>query len=184
MNAWSEAGRVVADVCRYPRLPLFPDGQGEEGMKGLSAKLTRWTLDLASGTLKEEALDDAASEFPRLDERRTGLSYRHGYAAGAAPGGEERAGFDAILHYDLAKGTRRMHQVGREDAVGEPIFVPRTPDAAEGDGFLLSVVYRGAEHTSELLILDAQHVEGAPLARVRLPHRVPFGFHGNWAQGV
>jgi carotenoid cleavage dioxygenase len=68
--------------------------------------------------------------------------------------------------------------------VGEPLFVPRAPDAPEGDGFLLALVHRGTERRSDLLILDAQHVEGAPLARVRLPHRVPFGFHGNWAPGV
>ena len=96
----------------------------------------------------------------------------------------QRAGFDSVVHYDLAKGTRRAHRVGPQDGVGEPVFVPRTPDAAEGDGFLLALVYRGAEQRSELLILDAQDVEAAPLARVRLPHRVPFGFHGNWAQGV
>ena len=49
MNAWSDGERVVADVCRYARVPLFDDGKREEGMQDLSAKLTRWTLDLASG---------------------------------------------------------------------------------------------------------------------------------------
>jgi len=184
MNAWSEGGRVVADVCRYAQLPLFDEGTRAEGMQDLTAKLTRWTLDLASGTVKEEALDDAASEFPRLDERRTGLRYRHGYAAGAAPGAGERAGFDAIFHYDLDTGTRRMHRVAASDAVGEPVFVPRAPDAAEGDGFLVALAYRGEERRSDLLILDAKDVEGKPLATVQLPHRIPFGFHGNWAQGV
>ncbi|MGH7896969.1 MAG: carotenoid oxygenase family protein, partial [Candidatus Binatia bacterium] len=29
-------------------------------------------------------------------------------------------------------------------------------------------------------ILDARDFTGEPLARVRLPHRVPYGFHGNW----
>ena len=184
MNAWSDGGRVVADVCRYARLPLFDDGKREEGMQDLSAKLTRWTLDLASGTVKEEALDDAASEFPRLDERRSGLRYRHGYAAGASPGGGERAGFDAIFHYDLDTGTRRMHRVPEGDALGEAVFVPRAADAPEGDGFLIALAYRGAERRSDLLILDARNVEDAPLATVQLPHRIPFGFHGNWAPGV
>jgi carotenoid cleavage dioxygenase-like enzyme len=184
MNAWSDGGRVVADVCRYARLPLFDDGKREEGMQDLSARLTRWTLDLASGTVKEEALDDAASEFPRLDERRSGLRYRHGYAAGASPGGGERAGFDAIFHYDLDTGTRRMHRVPEGDALGEAVFVPRAADAPEGDGFLIALAYRGAERRSDLLILDARNVEDAPLATVQLPHRIPFGFHGNWAAGV
>ena len=35
-----------------------------------------------------------------------------------------------------------------------------------------------------MLILDAQNVERAPLATIRLPHRLPLGFHGNWADGV
>jgi carotenoid cleavage dioxygenase len=153
-------------------------------MQQLHARLTRWTLDLASGTVKEEALDDAASEFPRLDERRAGLRYRHGYAAGASGPEGERAGFDAIVHWDLERGTRKAHVVPAEDAVGEPLFVPRSPDAEEGDGWLLALVYRGAERRSDLLILDARDVAGAPVATVRLPHRVPFGFHGNWAPGV
>jgi carotenoid cleavage dioxygenase-like enzyme len=182
LNAYDDGQRVVADVCRYARLPLFDDG--EQGMQDLSARLTRWTLDLTGGTVKQEELDDVPSEFPRLDERRTGLRYRHGYAAGAPEPGAERAGFDAILHWDLERGTRRAHRVGPRDAVGEPVFVPRAADAAEGDGFLLATVFRGEEQRSDLLILDAQNVEGAPLAAVRLPHRIPFGFHGNWAPGV
>jgi carotenoid cleavage dioxygenase len=70
------------------------------------------------------------------------------------------------------------------DVAGEPIFVPRAPGAEEGDGWLLSVVYRGAERRSDLLVLDARNVERAPIATVQLSHRVPFGFHGNWAPGV
>jgi carotenoid cleavage dioxygenase len=67
--------------------------------------------------------------------------------------------------------------------VGEPIFVPRRATAEEGDGFLLVVVYRGEEKRSDLLVLDARNVDRAPLATVMLSHRVPFGFHGNWAAG-
>jgi carotenoid cleavage dioxygenase len=66
----------------------------------------------------------------------------------------------------------------------EPIFVPRSPGAREGEGFLLTVVYRHDENRSDLLILDAENVEDKPLATVKLPHRVPYGFHGNWGQGI
>jgi carotenoid cleavage dioxygenase len=68
--------------------------------------------------------------------------------------------------------------------VSEPVFVPRSPGSPEGQGFLLSTVYRSAELRSDLVILDAENVEAAPLATVKLPHRVPFGFHGNWGPGI
>ena len=44
----------------------------------------------------------------------------------------------------------------------------------------MSLVYDSRTDRSELLILDALDVTAEPLARVILPQRVPFGFHGNW----
>ena len=32
----------------------------------------------------------------------------------------------------------------------------------------------------ELCILDGQDITGPEVARIHLPQRVPFGFHGNW----
>jgi carotenoid cleavage dioxygenase len=146
------------------------------------ARLVRWTLDLTSGTLKQEALDDRMIEFPRLDERRAGLSYRYGYAAGAGEvdSGVPLLGTNAVLRYDVASFACESHELGANSATGEPVFVPRDESAAEGEGFLLSVVYRAETDRSELLILDAENVSAAPLATVALPHRVPVGFHGNW----
>jgi carotenoid cleavage dioxygenase len=184
MNAYEDGDRIVADVCRYNRVPLFPAGDAAKGQEDLSARLTRWTLDLAGGSVKEERLDDLASEFPRLDERRAGLSYRHGYAGALVPGDETPGGFNSIAHWDLKTGKRNEHRLPAGDATGEPIFVPRKADSAEGDGYLLAVVYRAAEKRSDVLVLDAQNVSDAPIASVQLPHRVPFGFHGNWGQDV
>ena len=36
------------------------------------------------------------------------------------------------------------------------------------------------DDTTDLVILNAQDFEAAPVARVRLPRRVPFGAHGSW----
>ena len=59
----------------------------------------------------------------------------------------------------------------------------RSADAAEGDGWLLSVVYRRGTDTSDLAIFEAQDVAKGPIALAHMPRRVPFGFHGNWRQG-
>ena len=63
---------------------------------------------------------------------------------------------------------------------GEPVFVPRTsdPDAAEDDGFLLAFMHDEDSGLSELLVLDAASPSLQPVASVKLPSRVPYGFHG------
>lgn len=183
LNAHSDGHHIVADVCRYDRVPLF-DGDRAAGLEDLTAHLVRWTIDLTAGAVKEEPLDDLCVEFPRLDERRSGLAYHHGWAAGAAPTKSGERSWSAIVHWDLAHGTRRLHCLPHGDVAGEPIFVPTSPDAHEGEGFLLALAYRAREHRSDLLVLDAQQVDAEPLATVQLPHRIPFGFHGSFVPGV
>ncbi len=87
--------------------------------------------------------------------------------------------FDQVVHYDL-KTTRTVVHLFGQDIPTEPVFVPRSDQ--EGDGYLLVVVYRVAEDRSDVVILDAQHTDEAPLAVIKIPHRIPFGFHGNFVQ--
>ena len=58
--------------------------------------------------------------------------------------------------------------------------MPRSDGAAEGDGWVISVVYRGNVDRSDFLVFDAQNLPAGPIAVAKLPRRVPFGFHGNW----
>ena len=73
--------------------------------------------------------------------------------------------------------------MGKEDAIGEPVFVPSSNEAEEGDGYLIALAYRGIENRSDLLIFSAMDVASGPIATAKLPHRIPYGFHGNWRQG-
>jgi len=43
---------------------------------------------------------------------------------------------------------------------------------------LMGYVYDRAADRSELAILDAQTLQD--VASIKVPHRVPAGFHGNW----
>lgn len=45
---------------------------------------------------------------------------------------------------------------------------------------ILSVVYDAARDGSDLYVLDATDFAGPPVAKVRLPQRVPYGLHGSW----
>jgi carotenoid cleavage dioxygenase-like enzyme len=146
----------------------------------------RWTLDPAAGTdaFKCSPLDDMAGEFPRFDERRAGLRHRFGAFAGYSDNDNTRSMMDTVAWLDLASGDRSVFTLPKGDGVSEPVFVPRNAEAAEGDGWLLATVWRGEERRSDLVILDTDDVARGPVATVQLPHRVPFGFHGNWVDAA
>jgi carotenoid cleavage dioxygenase-like enzyme len=181
MNAWEAGDKIFADVMEYPVAPLFPTVDGSKPQNAF-ARLVRWTFDLASpsNTIGRTPIDDLAGEFPRFDERRAGLGYRHGWFAGITRTGVEDIRFDTIAHLDLQTGRRADYVFPAGDSPGEPVFIPRTADADEGDGWLVAVVYRGADDQSDFVVFDAQDVAAGPIASARVPRRVPFGFHGNW----
>jgi carotenoid cleavage dioxygenase len=173
MNAYDGAdGRVVLDVVRHPRMFATDVLGPNEG----PPTLERWTVDPQGGSVKEERLDDRGQEFPRHDERRVGKPYRYGYTADFGAG----AAWGGLLKHDLRDGKREVHREGRARLFMEPVFVPRTPDAEEDDGWVMAYVYDAATDGSDVVILHAQDFAGGPLATIHLPARVPFGFHGNW----
>jgi carotenoid cleavage dioxygenase len=176
LNAYDTGdGRVVVDVCRYDTMfdtdRLGPFGDG-------TATLDRWIIDPATATVTEERIDDRAHEFPRHDPRVAGRPHRYGYTAGVDPA--TAAVFTATYNIDLATGQVTAHDHGPGRGGAEPVFVPRSGSTDEGDGWLLVAVYDANTDTSELVILDATDLAAAPVARVRLPRRVPHGFHGSW----
>jgi carotenoid cleavage dioxygenase-like enzyme len=172
LNAYEENGTVVVDLVRHPRMFATAFNGPDEG----APMLERWTLDLAGGVVKTEALDDRAQEFPRIDERLTGRPHRYGYAAGLGEGVEHGPAFK----HDLAAGTTAVHEFGAGRVTLEPVFVPRADGAAEDDGWVMSYVYDATTDRSDVVVLDAQDFTGEPVATIHLPVRVPFGFHGSW----
>ncbi|MDE1173544.1 MAG: carotenoid oxygenase family protein [Parvibaculaceae bacterium] len=178
--------RVIADVMKYPRVPLFPNADGSPAGRSLfdeTALLVRWTFDLDDNTssYREEPLSDLGGEFPRLDERFAGLANRRGfYAANRRPPSAANNSFDTLVDIDLATGQRHEWEPGEGRFVMEPVFVPRHEKAAEGNGWLVSLVYDRSRNLSDFVVLDTDDIARGPVARVELPNRVPFGFHGNW----
>jgi carotenoid cleavage dioxygenase len=184
MNAYEEDGQVVLDVSRYERL-LFMDPQAArdpswQGPQG--ARLHRWRLDLKTGTIGSTPLDDLDGEFPRVDERLLGRKHRFGYLAATGPQGNDGGlpEWTAVRKYDLERGTTVTRSFGPGNGAGEPLFVPRRENADEDDGCVLALVYDRARNASDFYILDARDVAGEPIATIRIPHRIPYGFHGNW----
>ena len=84
-------------------------------------------------------------------------------------------------------GSAVEHRFGTDGSPvqpGEAVFVPSTAGPAdESSGWYLGYVYDPARDGSDLVIIDASDFAGDPVARIKLPQRVPYGFHGNWITG-
>ena len=58
--------------------------------------------------------------------------------------------------------------------------MPGSAKAGEDDGWLMGYVYDGRRGASDLVVVDASDIGAGTVARVKLPARVPYGFHGIW----
>ncbi|WP_340645456.1 carotenoid oxygenase family protein [Phenylobacterium sp.] len=181
MNAHEDGGLIHVDLCQQAA-PAFPSADGTSAPEAdLRQFLTRWTLDPGSAQpVSARRLSDLVCEYPRIDERRTGLSYRYGYVAALGGPGTGDMLHRAIGRYDHASGEMRLWRAPDRQAVSEPVFVARSAAAPEGDGYLLVAVFDEARNASHLAVLDAQRIEAGPVAQAHLDHRVPAGFHGSF----
>ena len=176
MNAWSEGDKVFVDGFAAPgnSFAFFKDVNGNPTPNAVAeSRLTRLSFDMAddSGKVGFEPFAAAVGEMPKIDDRSALHPYRYGW----------HKTFDGIAMVDWKTGEHRVHQLLKTENPGmcqEPVFVPRAPGAAEGDGYIIAVVNRVRENLAELYVLDTKDWLGAPVARVRLPFNLPMSFHG------
>ncbi|RCG17772.1 dioxygenase [Sphaerisporangium album] len=176
-------GRIVLEGPRYDRSSWENSWKWWTGAPGYGVSpdagstFHRWILDPATGTAREEALDDLATEFPSINDAHTGSYNRYSYAI-AFPG----AGLDgySTVKFDTVTGRQQLLGHGRDRMPGEAVFVPAEGGGDEDDGYLLTIVSDLKADASQLLVLDAGDL--ATIATVELPRRVPAGIHGHWIE--
>jgi 8'-apo-carotenoid 13,14-cleaving dioxygenase len=172
-------GKIIMDVCAHETM-----GTQTQGPSSARTPLERWTIDPLARHVMRTVIDAESQEFPRPDERLIGKPYRFAYTmALPATGASEAFSSHRLFKHDLELGLREEHDFGPNRFPGEFVFVPKTPDAAEDDGWLMGYVVDMKDQTTDLVILDARNFAGQPQAVVHIPHRIPPGFHGNWVAG-
>ncbi|MCG5058546.1 MAG: carotenoid oxygenase family protein [Limnoraphis sp. WC205] len=175
LNAYEQGDEVVLIACRMEATTVLSMTSEENADIPL---LYRWRFNLKTGEVKQEQLGDTPSEFPVINNQFTGRQNRYGYAGKIAP--LEVPLFEGINKYDFENNSCEVHLFGEGRFGGEAVFAARSDDSAEDAGWLVTFVYDENEQQSELVIVDAQNITAEPVARVIIPQRVPYGFHGTW----
>jgi carotenoid cleavage dioxygenase-like enzyme len=183
VNAFRDGDEVVVDVCRLSS--MFDDGQ----VLGGESTLRRWRAPVAGGRVRDELLvgaDGDPGDLPNRDERRVGRDHRYGYLVSGRPA-EGTVDLGGVIKHDFHSGERTTWDPGPSRHSGEWLFVP-DPDAvtdgsaADDEGWLLCYVHDEATEATDLVILDATDVAAGPVASIRTPQRVPYGFHGTFVR--
>jgi beta,beta-carotene 9',10'-dioxygenase len=179
VNAWDHEGGLTFDLALLDDHRIFDEllmeRVRENGFK-IGPHLMRYHLDLASGTMRREALGSGTFDFPMIDESQRCQPTTVVWGCGAADEQPDGMLNQLVRREITACGEtteRRWYQP--RCYPGEPVFVHR-PDGLPNDGVLLSVVLDGCAQRSFLVVLDATTM--TECARAELPLVVPFGFHG------
>ncbi|WP_375284943.1 carotenoid oxygenase family protein [Marinicauda pacifica] len=186
INAWEEGDEIVFYACKMVPNGLAPNAEfgpyaPMAAVLALQAVLHRWSFNMKTGEVKVEQLDDRRTEFPVVSLDHMGRKSRYSYNV-TIPNTHTQV-FDGLVKYDLETGQGTDHRFAEGVYGSEPAFAPRVGAKDEDDGYVITFVTDSATGKSEALILDAKDFDAAPLARVKLPQRVPAGFHGTWAPG-
>ena len=184
-NAYERDQHIVLDACTYKNPAILGEAvrmRSSGGADAFNPYLFVYDIDLESGEIKETQLNDFPIEFPRIDDRYVAYANRYVYAT-TGPGGENAdASLRRVSRYDYQTNTFQHAPMVAGRWVGEPVFVPRAENAAEGDGFLLAFIFDAERDAAGLEIRDAQSLDTSALACLWFDERMPFDFHGNWVQ--
>ncbi|CAM0950970.1 unnamed protein product [Alopecurus aequalis] len=191
--------RLNKDDMLPERSELTRDGKTmKQGIdEKFFSRLYEWRLNLERKTVSGKYLNgtERSLEFPMINNHYTGVHHSYAYAqivdsVTRSGSGSEKVlpkygGFAKLCFEEretMVKDLIKMeiHQLDEDQFCSGASFVPRVGGLHEDDGWIISFIHNERTNTSQVHVIDTQRFEGAPVAKITLLQRVPYGFHGSF----
>nr|XP_023880136.1 probable carotenoid cleavage dioxygenase 4, chloroplastic [Quercus suber]POF22981.1 putative carotenoid cleavage dioxygenase 4, chloroplastic [Quercus suber] len=181
INAWDEEDENAIEMVAPNILSVE---HTLERMELVHALVEKVRIDLNTGIVKRYPISARNLDFAVINQAYVGKKNKYVYAAV----GDPMPKISGVVKLDLSKGDHRedcivaSRMYGEGCYGGEPFFVAREAednlDAKEDDGYVVSYVHDENTGESRFLVMDAKSPNLDLVATVKLPRRVPYGFHG------
>ncbi|KAK9121734.1 hypothetical protein Syun_019351 [Stephania yunnanensis] len=182
INAWDEGEDEIVMIAPN----IISVEHTLERMELVHASVEKVRVNLKTGTVQRYPISARNLDFGVINPRFVGRKNRFGYLGV----GDPMPKISGVVKLDWSEGEQkdrivgcRMHGEGCYG--GEPYFVGKSEsdlDEDEDNGYVVSYVHDENVGESKFLVMDAKSPTLEVVAAVKLPQRVPYGFHGLFVQ--
>ena len=192
MNAYDEGDKVNLDFG-VSEMMIFPFMQRDSGIEpgppgppSTRTGIAHWTFDLAGqANTWSEKIIAPPGDMPAVADKDHMKPYEIGYYQSFDPkfgpplvAGPVGIGFNTINRLNVKTGEIRQYSAGPGTTVQEHVHIASTE--AGHEGWLLFIVDQHESHHSEAHLIEAEHPEKGPVARILIPYRLRTQVHGSW----
>ncbi|KAK4486839.1 hypothetical protein RD792_006572 [Penstemon davidsonii] len=175
---------------RFKHIGGSLDEKSEEN--SLFSRVYEWRINLKSGDVKERNLTgtEHSMDFPMINEKYTGKENNFGYTQvvdlqASSISGMAKFGGLAKHYFKETKNElseesieTEYHMFPENTFCTGAAFVAKCGGSEEDDGWVVTYVHNEDSNESQVHIVDAKNFSNEPVAKITLPTRVPYGFHG------
>jgi carotenoid cleavage dioxygenase-like enzyme len=140
--------------------------------------MVEYEFNLQTGKTTMTVVDDTINiEFSVIPQM--GQFTRYGYTAIQDPTTPGEGSFSGFCTWDMVERTHRAVYYPENEVGGEPMVVQDDED--DGTTYVGTYLYNMVTEETFFVLYNGETTE--LVCRLKMPYRVPFGFHGQWLSG-